>query len=165
MSIKVGIINCSNFANDLNCCASCCLDAARNCTGFFEKYKEQGGVEVVGLLSCSGCATLMAHDKILRRVRSLIHAGAEVIHLSSCMNNICPFKNKYKSVIENSYPDLNLEIGTHPELIDDESQLPQFAGMIVGCITAQNQDIVEILDTADAINEGKLNLKSINEMN
>ncbi|MFW9988272.1 MAG: CGGC domain-containing protein [Candidatus Odinarchaeota archaeon] len=158
MSKKIGIINCSNFVNDLNCCASCCLDAARNCTGFFEKYKQYGGVEIVGLLSCSGCATLMAHEKILRRVRSLIRAGAEIIHFSSCINNICPFKNKYQSIIEKYYPDIKIEIGTHPELINDENQLPMFGGMIIEYITAQNKDIVDILDTADAINECKLNL-------
>lgn len=155
MSTKVGIINCSNFAHDLNCCASCCLKAAKDCNGFFEKYRDTGGVEVVGLLSCSGCPTMMAHEKIFRRVRSLVRAGAEVIHLSSCMNNICPFKNKYQSIIREHFPAVRVEIGTHAELISDSSQLPMFAGMIVGCITHQNKDIVEILDTADAINVGR----------
>lgn len=150
---KIGIINCSNFDQDLNCCASCCLKAARERSGFFEKYEESGGAEIVGLLSCSGCPTLMAHEKIVRRVRSLVRAGAEVIHFSSCMNNICPFKNKYKSTIDAHFPQVKVEFGTHAELISDVTQLPSFAGMIVGCITHQGKDIVEILDTADSINE------------
>ncbi len=152
---KIGIINCSNFDQDLNCCASCCLKAAKECSGTFEQYRDSGGVEIVGLLSCSGCPTMMAHEKIFRRVRSLVRAGAEAIHLSSCMNNICPFKNRYQSIINERFPDVKVEIGTHPELISDESQLPAFAGMIVGCITNQGRDIVEILDTADAINNGE----------
>ncbi len=156
---KVGIINCSNFDGDLNCCASCCLKAAKENSGFFEQYRETGGVEVVGILSCSGCPTLMAHDKIFRRVRSLTRAGAEAIHFSSCVNNICPFKNKYKSLINEKFPQIRVEFGTHAELISDMSQLPMFGGMIVGCITRQNDDIVKILDTADAINSGALRLE------
>lgn len=156
--MKVGIINCSNYDGDLNCCASCCLKAARECSGVFEQYKETGGVEVVGILSCSGCPTLMAHDKIFRRVRSLVRAGAEAIHFSSCVNNICPFKNKYKSLINEKFPEIRVEFGTHAELISDMSQLPMFAGMIVSCITRQGEDIVNILDTADAVNNGEIRL-------
>ncbi len=38
--------------------------------------------------------------------------GAEKIHFSSCMTHLCPFINKYKTVISAKYPDVELVMGT-----------------------------------------------------
>jgi predicted metal-binding protein len=50
---------------------------------------------------------------ILKRVKPLIEfAKADKIHFSSCMAALCPFAKKYKQVIEEAYPNVEVVMGT-----------------------------------------------------
>jgi predicted metal-binding protein len=81
-------------------------------TKSFERYKD-GEVQLVGYNSCAGCPTLYAYDKILKRVKPLVEfAHAEKLHFSSCMMKMCPFVQKYKAVIEQTYPQVEVILGT-----------------------------------------------------
>lgn len=109
---RIGIITCSNCTQDLNCASAVCLADMRKRRGFFEKYKERE-VILVGIISCAGCPTIGAPNKILKRVKPLASLKVDVIHLSYCMTAVCPFINKYVKVIKEAYPELEIVEGTH----------------------------------------------------
>jgi len=90
-----------------------CLKGINENEGEFERYKGIGGAELVGLVSCTGCPTAVAPEKILKNVRSLTFLGLDALHLSSCMMDLCPFKKKYQKVIEENFPELEIVHGTH----------------------------------------------------
>jgi len=109
---RIGILTCSNCTQELNCASAVCLADMRKKRGFFEKYQEQE-VVLVGIISCAGCPTIGAPEKILKRVKSLASLKADVIHLSYCMTAVCPFINKYIKVIKEAYPKMEIVEGTH----------------------------------------------------
>ena len=113
MPRKVGVLNCTNTARDISCPAVSCLESVRTGSGPFARYQNQGGAELVGIISCDGCPTLVAPERILGKVHSLVAAGAESIHLSSCMMAACPFKAKYARIIREAYPKVEVVEGTH----------------------------------------------------
>lgn len=111
--VKIGLLNCSNVSQDLGCCASACLQDINAGTAAFEQYKEQGGAQLVGIINCAGCPTLAAPDKLLGRVRALAEAGAEAIHVSSCIMMLCPYREKYISLLEERFPEVKVVAGSH----------------------------------------------------
>ncbi len=114
---RIGIINCSTM-KELGCPVNECFKAIRNRTGEFENNEDQNeDIELVGVVSCSGCPTISAYERISINVRSLVEAGAEVVHLSTCIKTLCPFKNKYKTILEERYPDTIFKMGTHSSTI------------------------------------------------
>jgi predicted metal-binding protein len=121
---KVGIVICGNAANDMNCCSSMCLHDFQHGQSAFTGYGD-GASELVGIISCAGCPTLAAPEKILHRVGALAALGAEAIHLSSCMQILCPFKTKYKRIIEEAFPKVRVVEGSH---YPPEGTSPQEAG-------------------------------------
>jgi len=84
--------------------------------GFFERYKEEEKLDLIGIINCSGCPTLAAPEKILKRVRSIASYKIDALHFSFCVTALCPFVKKYQEVIHKSYPDLNIVLGTHVPL-------------------------------------------------
>ena len=60
----------------------------------------------------------MAPEKILKKVRALEAAGAEAIHLSSCLMGFCPFKKQYVKLLEKNFPQLEIVCGTHSPQAD-----------------------------------------------
>ena len=92
-----------------------CLQGVNNNEGKFERYKDNGGAELAGIINCAGCPTAIAPDKLLNRVRSLGVLGLDAIHLSSCIMSLCPFKNKYIKLLEEQCPDIDIVQGTHVE--------------------------------------------------
>ena len=110
---KVGIVACHNTKQDLYCPAVMCLNSLRNSIEGFAEYKAKGGAELVGIVTCDGCPTLAAPDRILKRVKGLVDLGVEAIHLSSCMVASCPYRNKYASLIGEAYPGVKVVMGTH----------------------------------------------------
>ncbi|MCP3872555.1 MAG: CGGC domain-containing protein [Desulfobacteraceae bacterium] len=113
--IKIGLINCSNATQDLNCAAIGCLKALNNRAAYFADYPEGEPIELTGIISCAGCPTLSAPRKILKRVKSLIEFDIDVLHFSFCIKHGCPFKNKYEKVIKEKYPDLKIVHGSHAD--------------------------------------------------
>jgi len=109
---RIGILTCSNCTQELNCASAVCLADMRKKRGFFERYQDQE-VVLVGIISCAGCPTIGAPEKILRRVKSLASLKVDVINLSYCMTAVCPFINKYIKVIKEAYPKTEIVEGTH----------------------------------------------------
>lgn len=110
---KIGILNCSNVTQELGCAATDCLRGMYRGEAAFAEHNNQGGAQLVGIVNCAGCPTAVAPEKILRKVRSLEAAGAETIHLSSCLMGVCPFKNKYIDLLKEHFPQLKVVGGTH----------------------------------------------------
>ena len=112
---RIGILTCSNTTQDSGCSSFMCLKGVNENIGEFERYKNQGGTELAGIISCAGCPTAVAPEKLLRRVRSLSFLQLDAIHLSSCMMSLCPFKTKYTGLLKKHFPDINIVEGTHVE--------------------------------------------------
>ena len=110
---RIGILTCSNCTQDTNCAAVVCLGDMRKRKGFFERYKDEEKLDLIGIINCSGCPTLAAPEKILKRVKALAQYRLDALHLSYCMTALCPFLKKYQAVIAKAYPDLEIVSGTH----------------------------------------------------
>ena len=46
--------------------------------------------------------------------RKLKEYGIEVLHLTSCLVQVCPFKEEFVKTIKKEYPDIEVVEGTHP---------------------------------------------------
>lgn len=110
---RIGIITCSNCTGDLDCASVVCLADLRKRKGFFKDYPPDEKLELIGIISCAGCPTVSAPQKILRRVRSIAEFKVDAIHFSYCMTALCPFREKYAAVIREAYPQIGLVMGTH----------------------------------------------------
>ena len=110
---RIGILTCSNCTQDTNCASVVCLGDMRKRRGFFERYQNDEKLDLIGIINCSGCPTLAAPEKILKRVKALADYKLDALHLSYCMTALCPFPNKYQAVIAQAYPDLEIVSGTH----------------------------------------------------
>jgi len=141
---RIGIIRCSNVTREMGCCSYMCLKELNAGTGPFYRYKETGGAELIGIISCAGCPTAVVPEKILSRVRALVELGAEAIHISSCMMYVCPFKNKYKSLIEINFPDVKLFEGTHAYLVDKETSQKMFREITKSILNQPRQSMTDV---------------------
>ena len=117
---KIGILTCSNATQDLGCSSVSCLADFRKRKGTFVEYPEKEMLTLVGIINCPGCPTLTGPDKLIERIRSLTDFGVDTIHFSYCMKALCPFKEKYKGALEQSFPKIRIVIGTHEEHITPE---------------------------------------------
>ena len=68
---RIGILTCSNCTQDTNCASVVCLGDMRKRRGLFERYSSENQLDLIGIISCSGCPTLAAPEKILKRVEAL----------------------------------------------------------------------------------------------
>lgn len=139
--VRVAILNCSNATQELGCAASMCLESARKNSLMFERYKTNGGADLVGIINCAGCPTAVAPEKLLSRVRSLTVRGVDAIHLSSCMIALCPFKNKYVTMLRREFPDIEIIEGTHSTPDDGTAQ--QFQNQVRSLLTTPKRYIPE----------------------
>jgi len=110
---RIGILACGNCTQELNCASVVCLGDLRKRRGLFARYAEVEQLELIGLISCAGCPTLAAPEKILRRVRALTDYRIDALHFSYCMTALCPFLSKYEKIIQERHPTLTLVSGTH----------------------------------------------------
>ncbi|MCG8614899.1 MAG: CGGC domain-containing protein [Desulfobacterales bacterium] len=110
---RIGILTCTNTTQDLGCSSFKCLEDVYGSGGEFKRYKEDGGAQLAGIINCAGCPTAVAPEKLLARVRSLTVLGVDAIHLSACVMGLCPFKNKYISLLEKAFPEIDIVRGTH----------------------------------------------------
>ncbi len=141
---KVGILNCSNMTQEIGCSAFGCLDCVNKGTGAFERYED--GAELVGIINCAGCPTSRAPEKLLNRVRTLTEVGAEAIHFSACLLGFCPFKETYKKLIAEHFPNVAVVEGTHalPEGEAAEHMVDGMAALLRGHRTNMAEYIKEI---------------------
>lgn len=110
---RIGILTCSNCTQETNCAAVVCLGDLRKRRGFFERYRDDEKLDLIGIINCAGCPTLAAPEKILQRVKALAEYRLDALHLSYCMTALCPFLKKYQAVIAAAYPGLEIILGTH----------------------------------------------------
>ena len=110
---RIGILTCSNCTQDTNCAAVVCLGDMRKRRGFFERYKDDERLDLIGIINCAGCPTLAAPEKIMKRVKALAEYRLDALHFSYCMTALCPFLKKYRTVIAAAYPDITIVSGTH----------------------------------------------------
>jgi predicted metal-binding protein len=68
---RIGIRACSNCTQDTNCASVGCLGDMKKRRGLFERYSDENDLDLIGIINCSGCPTLAATKKILKRVKAL----------------------------------------------------------------------------------------------
>lgn len=83
--VRIGIITCFNCTQDLDCASVVCMGDLRKRKGFFQEYPPDEQLELIGIINCAGCPTVNAHEKILRRVRSIAEFRVDAIHFSFVM--------------------------------------------------------------------------------
>jgi predicted metal-binding protein len=117
---RIGILTCWNATQELDCASASCLRDIRKRLGEFTRYPKDEKLELIGIINCSGCPTVGAPEKILRKVRSLAEMNVDSIHLTFCMVALCPFKKKYVELIEERYPTISVVYGTHQAHVSPE---------------------------------------------
>ena len=132
---KVAILQCKNTKDELVCSSIGCLMDYNERKGLF---KQHDNPVLVGMLSCAGCPTITGTEKLKTKIKGLAESGIEALHISSCMALLCPFKNKYISMIEKEYPQLEVIVGTH-EASDEVNE--QFKGMVKSFFASEKQTI------------------------
>ncbi len=110
---KVGILACESVTNEMNCVMIGCLGNLRGRGGLFKQYPEGEQVDLLGIIHCGGCPTGVGTDRIWQKVQALLDYGIDSLHLSSCLVELCPFKDAFLDVIHKDYPDLKVVEGTH----------------------------------------------------
>lgn len=117
---RIGILTCSNATQDLGCSSASCLSDFRKRKGTFADYPQDEKLTLMGIINCPGCPTLTGPDKLLQRIRALTEFNVDVIHFTYCIKALCPFKEKYKAALEESFPKIKVVIGTHEEHVTPE---------------------------------------------
>ena len=117
---KIGILACSNATQDLGCSSVSCLSDFRKRKGTFADYPQEEKLTLTGIINCPGCPTLAGPDKLLQRIRALTEFGVDVIHFGFCMKALCPFREKYKTALQQAFPKVRVVIGTHEEHVTPE---------------------------------------------
>ncbi len=111
--VRIGILTCSNCTQDTNCASVACLGDMRKRRGLFERYSNEIQLDLIGIINCSGCPTLAAPEKILKRVKALTAYKLDALHFSYCMTALCPFIKKYEKIIHENFSELPIIHGTH----------------------------------------------------
>ena len=111
---KIGILGCDATTRDMNCVMIGCFGNLRGRQGSFEQYSEDDPPELTGIIHCGGCPTAVGSDRIWQKVKALVEYGIDALHLTSCLVQICPFKDEFVATIQREYPDLKIVEGTHP---------------------------------------------------
>lgn len=138
---RIGILTCSNATQDMGCSSVSCLRDMRNRKGAFERYKNDECLDLVGIINCSGCPTLTGPEKILNRTRALTEFRIDAIHFAYCIDALCPFKNKYKALLEEHFQSIEIVIGTHEAHITHE----QFRGEVKELFCQQKRSMVDVI--------------------
>ncbi len=148
---RIGILTCSNATQDLGCSSVSCLADLRKRRGTFAAYAGDQRLDLVGIISCPGCPTLAGPEKLLQRIRALTEFRVDVIHFANCVKSFCPFREQYRSALEQRFPDLRVVLGTHEEHITPE----EFRERIRKLFAQPRKTMVDvILGTDDAEAEG-----------
>ena len=140
---RIGILTCSNCTQETNCAAVVCLGDMRKRRGFFERYRDEEKLDLIGIINCSGCPTLAAPEKILKRVKALAAYRLDALHFSYCMIALCPFLKKYQAVVKEAYPDLEIVLGTH--IPKDKDQFRQDVRELLCPTVSATQDMNDII--------------------
>lgn len=118
--MRIGILTCSSATQDLGCSSVSCLHDLRKRKGAFGQYHSDKKLDLIGIINCSGCPTLAGPEKLLSRIRALVEFRVDVIHFSYCIDALCPYKGKYKKMLEEHFPEIEIIIGTHEAHVTHE---------------------------------------------
>lgn len=138
---RIGILTCSNVTQDLGCSSINCLADFKKRGGEFEVYSNDEDLTLVGIINCPGCPTLTGPDKLLKRIRALTEFQVDAIHFTYCIKVLCPFKEKYKSALEQTFPDIKIVIGTHKSALTPEA----FREKIKGLFNQDKKTMVDVI--------------------
>ena len=114
---RIGILTCSTVTQDLGCASASCLADLRKRRGAFAAYPEDESLDLVGIINCPGCPTVTGTEKLLQRIRGLTEFRVDVIHFTYCIKALCPFREKYREALVNTFPGISVVLGTHQEHI------------------------------------------------
>jgi len=109
---RVGILTCANASLKLSCCSALCKSDFKNRDGMFKSYPKDRELDLISIASCPGCPTDVAPGSLLRVVTALAKT-AQIIHFSSCIVALCPFKEKLMAPLKNKFPAITFIAGTH----------------------------------------------------
>ncbi len=142
---RIGILTCSNATQDLGCSSVSCLADFRKRRGAFAQYPAEEKLDLVGIINCPGCPTVIGSGKLLQRIRALTEFKVNAIHFSYCVKSLCPFKEKYKEALENTFPDIRIVIGTHEEHITPE----EFRERVKKLFAQQRKTMIDVILNKD----------------
>lgn len=142
---RIGILTCSNATQDLGCSSVSCLADFRKRRGAFAQYPSEERLDLVGIINCPGCPTVIGPDKLLQRIRALTEFRINAIHFSYCIKSLCPFKEKYKEALEKTFPDIRIVIGTHEEHITSE----EFRERVRKLFSQQRKTMIDVILNKD----------------
>ncbi|HET7319435.1 MAG TPA: CGGC domain-containing protein [Nitrospirota bacterium] len=117
---RIGILTCSNATQDLGCSSVSCLADFRRRKGAFADYPSGEKLTLTGIINCPGCPTLTGPDKLVARIRALTDFRVDAVHLSYCVKALCPFREKYRKALEQSFPNIRIVVGTHEDHVTPE---------------------------------------------
>ena len=142
--MKIGILTCSSVTQDLACSSFNCFKALRENEGAFARYN--GDVQLAGIINCAGCGTMVAPHKLIHRVKSLTELNVKAIHLSTCMMNLCPFKDKYHKLLSETFPHIKFVKGTHgaPPGLSDENFRKSHQELVSSLVT-QRKNMADVI--------------------
>lgn len=111
---KIGILGCDATTREMDCVMIGCFGNLRGRQGEFARYAEEDPPELVGIVGCGGCPTAVGSGKVWQKVKALVEYGVTSLHFTSCLIQICPFKEQFVETIRRDCPDLEIVEGTHP---------------------------------------------------
>ncbi len=117
---RIGILTRSNATQDLGCSSVSCLADFSEVKRNFADYPQDEKLTLTGIINCPGCPTLPGPDKLIERIRALTDFQVDIVHFAYCVKALCPFKEKYKAALEQSFPNIRIVIGTHEEPVTPE---------------------------------------------
>ncbi|MEW5908361.1 MAG: CGGC domain-containing protein [Thermodesulfobacteriota bacterium] len=140
---RIGILGCDSTTRQMNCVMIGCFGNLRERKGSFSGYPGDKPLDLVGVIHCGGCPTAFGADGIWQKVKALADYGIDSLHLTSCLVQICPFKDEFVKTIRKDFPKLAIVEGTHPfhdidafkrgirELISQRAVTPQHMNDLV----------------------------------
>ena len=142
--MNIAILTCYANTQELACSSFRCLQDLYEGKGTFSIHR--GKAKLVGITNCGGCATIAAPEKLLKRVRSLTELQPDVIHLSNCMLNLCPFVNKNAKLLANHFPHIRFIKGTHlaPAGLSD-AEAKHFHRALVKDMVVQGKTVADLI--------------------
>ena len=117
------------------------------CRGFISDRVAGIGLQSMGdgtyveLVNCPGCPTAVGPDKLLERIRALTEFRVDTIHLANCIEALCPFREKYLKALAETFPGVDVVVGTHEEHIDDD----EFRRRVKGLFCQRKKTMVDMI--------------------
>lgn len=139
--MRIGILTCSAATQELGCSSVVCLHDLRKRKGAFAKYDRTESLDLIGIINCAGCPTLAGPEKLLNKIRALVEFRVDAIHFSYCLDALCPYKTKYRTLINEHFPDTEVVIGTHDAHITHE----QFRESVRELFCQPRRTMVEVI--------------------